>query len=208
MTSDTNGVSAIDLAPGDYRIVASEWRRDASAQLSNLTSGSGEGDEAIWHLHDIVRADGTTVMEVVDDRRAMEGLSPSGRQFLFRSPDGTPLMAYEREGYMVGTGVTLQEVATGDVLGTWDGSSFLMTTWDLSDPDGNPWATAKRQWSLSGLVYPEYALTGADGSGIGDLSVNQDGLFYSMDVSLGRCPVPAEVLLAMAYGIFWANSET
>lgn len=202
------GVSALNPGPGEYRIVPSEWRHDAGQQLSNLTSGSGEGDEAMWHLNDVQRPDGTVVMEVVDDRRAMEGtLDTGGRQFLFRSPDGTPLMAYEREGFRVGTAVTLVDVATSETLGSWDSSGLMMTSWDLSGPDGTHRARAKRTWSLRGLLYPSFALKSADGTEIGELSVNQDGLFYSMDVTLERSAVPTDVLLAMAYGVFWAMSE-
>lgn len=212
MSNHIQGVSDFDPEPGEYTIRPAEWRRDAGAQLGNLTSGSGEGDEAVWHLNDVVGPDGTTVAEVCDDRRAMEGLQTSGRQFLFRSPDGEELMAYEREGYTVGTTCTLEDCSTGEEIASWSASGLVAllfkSGWELSDADGNRHATAKREWSLGGLFYPTFDLRSDDGTDLGRLSARQDGLFYEMDVELERSRVPTAVLLAMAYGVFWAASPS
>ena len=212
MSSRIRGVSTLNLDPGEYVIEPAEWRRDANQQLSNLTPGSGEGGEPIWHLHDVARSDGTTVLEVLEDRRAMEGtFQTSGRQFLFRSPDGEPLMAYEREGYMVGTNTTLEDLTTEEVLGSWKAPGLLSRLfkgrWELTDPGGNRHVSAKRKWSLGSLQYPSFNLTSVESSGIGQLSMKRDGLFYSMDVTLERSSIPTEIILAMAYGILWASSQ-
>lgn len=206
------GVSALDLGPGEYAIEPAEWRRDANRQSSNLLAGSGEEDEPVWHLHGIERADGTRVLDVFEDRRAMEGpLQTSGRQFLFRSPDGEPLVAYEREGHLVGTTATLEDLATEEVLGSWKASGLLgrllRSRWELADPGGNRRASATREWSLGALQYPSFELTSAEGADVGRLSVERDGPFYRMDVTLERSPVPPEVVLAMAYGILWAFGQ-
>lgn len=212
MSDDAPGVRDLDLVPGEYAFEPAEWRRDAKQQLGALGSGSGEDDEPVWHLHDVERADGTLVMEVVEDRRAMEGaLQTSGRQFLFRSPGGDPLVAYEREGHVVGTTTTLEDSATGEVLASWEAPGLLSrlfkSRWVLSDADGTRQAVAKRAWSLGSLSYPTYDLTVADGTDVGVLAVERDGAFHRMDVTLERSPVPTGVLLAMAYGIFWATNQ-
>lgn len=212
MSEHIQGVSALDLGPGEYTIEPAAWRRDAGEQLSNLTSGSGEGDEAVWHLNDVVAEDGTTVLEVCDDRRAMEGLQVSGRQFLFRTPEGEEVMAYERDSYAVGGGATLADLTTDEELCSWETSSLLSlvlkSKWHLSAPGGSRQVTAKRQWSLGGLFYPSLELRSADGTDIGSLASHMNGLFFEMDVALERSSIPTEVLLAWAFGIFWAAAPS
>lgn len=158
MSGEIQGVPAIDLGPGTYAIEPAEWRRDAGQQLGNLTSGGGENGEPLWHIHDVERADGTRVLEVLEDRREMEGtFGTSGRQFLLRSPDGDPRMAYEREGAMVGTTSTLRDLGTEEVLASWGASGLLgrlrRSSWELTDPGGTRRASAKREWSLGALLY-------------------------------------------------------
>lgn len=206
------GVSDLDLEPSDYVIEPAEWRRDANQQLSNLAAGSGEGEEPIWHLHNIDRPDGTRVMDIFEDRRAMEGtFRTSGRQFLFRLPDGDSLMAYEREGYMVGTTATLEDLTTGETLGSWKASGLLgrllRGRWELADPDGNRRANATRTWSLGALQYPSFDLTSEEGTDVGRFSMKRDGTFHSMDVTLERSLIPTEVVLAMSYGVLWGLSH-
>lgn len=206
------GVSNLSIRPGDYTIEAAEWRRDVNQQLSNLTSGSGPGDEPIWHVHNVERTDGSRVMEVFEDRRAMEGrFQTSGRQFLFKTPDGEPVMAYEREGHMVGTTATLEDVTTEEVLGSWKASGLLglllRGRWELVDPSGDTRARAKRSWSLGALQYPSFALTSEGDTDIGRLSMKRDGVFQRMDVTLEQSPIPTEILLAMSYGILWGLNQ-
>lgn len=202
------GIDQLDLSPGSYTIVPSEWRRDAGEQLSNITSGTGEDGEATWHLQDVQNAAGDTVLEVVDDRRAMEGtLSTSGQQFLLRSPEGEELMAFERGGAMRGAGATLRALDTDAVLASWEQSFPVFGSWTLADPDGTQVATAKRSWSLMNLMYPAHVLKTPDGTEFGRFEIRQKGLFLSVDVTLETASVPTEVALAMVYGVCWATSD-
>jgi hypothetical protein len=200
------GIDGLDLATGAYTVVPSEWRKDAGEQLGNLTSGSGD-DGATWHLQDVEDETGTTVLEVVDDRREMEGLSPSGRQFLFRTPDGTEQMVWERDGYTGWAPGTLLSVDTGDELARWTQSIPMFGSWTLSTPDGETVATANRSWSLSSLMYPAHALEAPDGTEFGRFEINQSGLFYEVDVEVTEARIPVEVALAMAYGVSWALGD-
>jgi hypothetical protein len=211
MSEGMQGLTSLDFDPGEYAIEPSEWRRDADQQLSNLTPDSGEGGEALWHIHNIELSGGARVMEVLEDRRAMEGLETSGRQFLFRSPDGEPVMAYEREGFAIGTATTLRDLTSEAVLASWKASGLLgrllRANWVLTDAGGDQRATAKRDWSLGALLYPTFAVTSVEGSDIGRFAAERDGLFTRMDIELEPSPIPPAVLLAMAYGILWATNQ-
>jgi hypothetical protein len=212
MPGTVRGLASLTLPAGAYSIVPAAWRRDLDKQVTNFAKGMGDSEEAIWQLHDVVRPDGETVFEVYEDRREMEGaLSTDGRQFLVRSSDGEPLMAYEREGMRVGTPCTLVNLDTEEELATWGTSGVLGMTlqskWALSAPDGTTAAHAKRGWSLGSLLHPDYTLSTADGTGIGTLATVQDGMFRSLDVELERSTVPTEILLVMAQGILRAFNQ-
>lgn len=217
MTPSLQGVSELDLEPGTFAIRASEWRRDAGQQLQNLTQQHADDDaggEEMWHLNDVTRADGTHLFEVFEDRRSMEGpMQTSGRRILFRSPDGEPRMAFERDGYAVGAPTTLSDCTTDEVLGSWEApgwlARFLQSRWQLTDPSGTHLATASREWSLSTAfsTSSSYTLRTTDGTDVGSISMHRDGLFFAMNVTLDRSDVPNELLLAMAYGMFWGISQ-
>lgn len=203
------GLRYFDLEPGEYTFVPSDWRTDVGQQLDNLTSGS-EGDEPLWHIHDVEDADGNCRLEVLEDRRAMEGmLDTSGRQFLFWTPEGEPLMAFDRDGAQLGAPTTLRDLAAEEPLVTWERTSFTFGTWELRDADGGTVAKAKRKWSLGDLLYPLHVARTTGGSEILRLDFEQSGLFYEAEVTLDPAvsPVPRPVALAFAYGVFWANTQ-
>lgn len=209
MDHELRGIPSLDLDPGEYTIVPSEWRRDVNAQIDNLTSGSGKGDEPMWHLYNVETAHGRRILEVVDDRRGMEGtFDVSGQQFLLRSPDEEPLMAFTRDSAKIGSSTTLRAIDSGEVLGSWEMTSTLRQHWEFRDANQNPRISVQRQWSLSGLVSPTYQLTSAAGDAIGEFDMRQDGLFYEADVTLGQSPISPEISLALVCGIFWAMNQS
>ncbi|MFD1645243.1 hypothetical protein [Haloarchaeobius litoreus] len=194
----------LDLRSGEYRFEPADWRSDAGQVLGNVGSGSEDG-EPMWHLHDVVRADGRTVLEVLDDRRGMAGmLDTTGQQFLFRRPGGEPVMAYEHEGGLTAKGATLRAAGTDERLGSWEKTGRFFGDWELTDRDGRHVATASREWSLSDLFYPVFAMTSSAGHDIGALDLAQSGLFYSAAVTLSPSEIQPELHLAFAYGIFRA----
>lgn len=193
-----------NLRSGEYRIEPADWRSDAGEVLGSIGSGSEDG-EAMWHLHDILGPDGRTVLEVLDDRRGMEGLlDTTGRQFLFRTPAGDPVVAYEQEGGMMAKGATLHRAGTGEELGAWEKTGRFFGDWTLTDSEHRQVATASREWSLSDLFHPRFSLTSSAGNDLGALDLSQSRLFYAATVGLRRSEIPAELHLTFAYGIFRA----
>jgi hypothetical protein len=217
LSSALRGVSGLAFDPGDYVAEPAEWRRDAGQQLQNLTGQHADDDESedgVWHLHDVRRADGSLALQVYEDRRSLEGsLQTNGRRVIFRSPDGETVMAFERDGYAPGATTTLEEGTTGEVLGSWETpgwvARFLQSSWRLANPNGTTVASATRSWSLGTLFGPSasYTLETADGVAAGEFAMDRDGLFAVLELSLERSAVPAELLLAMSYGIFWGLSQ-
>lgn len=207
MSDQIQGLDSFDPGPGEYAIVPSEWCYDMGAQLGNLTSGS-EGDTPMWHLYNVETARGRRVLEVFDDRRGMSGtFDTSGRQFLLQTPDGDPLMAFEREGAAIGTPTTLRAIETGETLGSWETTSMLTRNWQLWDGGGTLRLDVKRKWSLDGLFYPTYRFVAVGGDVVGRLDMRQEGLFYEADVTIERSAIPPAICLALACGIFWSMSQ-
>lgn len=194
----------LNLESGRYSIEPADWRADAGEVLGSIGSGSEDG-EPMWHLHDIVGPDGRTLLEVLDDRRGMEGmLDTTDRQFLFRTPEGDPVMAYEQDGGMTAKGATLRTAGADELLGSWEKTGRLFGDWRLSDRDGRSVATASREWSLADLFYPRFAMTSSDGDDIGALDLTQSGLFYAAHVTLPPTKIETGLHLAFAYGLFRA----
>lgn len=199
-------VPGFDLEPGEYTVVPSDWRRDAGEQMRNVTSGS-EDDGRMSHLHDVERADGTRVLEVVDDRRGMDGsLDTSGQQLLFRTPDGEPVMAFQRDGGLTGSG-SLRAVATDEVLASWEQSIPFVGSWKVFDGEGRRRATANREWSPKALMYPAHTVTTPDGGQAGRFALEQSGAFYNVGITVEPSAFPPEVLVALAYAVSWSVGE-
>jgi hypothetical protein len=192
------------LPTGEYRFEPADWRSDAGQVLGNVGSGSEDG-EPMWHLHDIVRADGGPVLEVLDDRRGMDGmLDTTGQQFLFRTPEGEPVMAYEHEDGLTAKGATLRAAKADELLGSWEKSGLFFGDWELTDGDGRQVATASRAWSLSDLFHPRFVVASSAGHDLGALDLSQSGLFYAAAVTVPTSKIPPELHLAFTYGIFRA----
>lgn len=209
MSYGLQGIPSFDPTHGEYEIVPSEWRRDVSAQIDNLTSTSGEGGEPMWHLYNVETARGRRILEVVEDRRGMEGtFDISGQQFLLRTPDGEPLMVFSRADAAIGSTTTLRAIHSGEVLGSWEMTSMLQQNWEFRDPTQQRRIAIKRRWSLSGLLYPKYRLKSVNGDDVGRIDMRQDGLFYEADVALKRSSIPPEISLALSCGIFWAMNQS
>lgn len=207
MSYSMRGISGLDPRPGEYRIEPSEMKEGLSNPIGEPETTDDGEEVAMYHIQNVVDADGEVLVEVLDDRRTVEGLSVEGQQFLFRSPDGEHLMALQREGAVVGSAMTLVDVSTGEELATCEMTSQLSRSWELRSPTDETVAVGKRKWGLRSLLYPRWAMTEDDGTAIGRLAMSQSGLNYEMDVTLERSSIPTEVLLAWAYGMFWAASE-
>lgn len=202
------GISEYNPGPGEYEIVPSEYQRKADG--TDLASGSEDGDEPMWHRFDVKRKTGDPVLEIVEDRRGMEGIiDVSGRQFLLRPPDEAPLMAFSRQGGLVSKSTTLRNTATDEMLGSWKKKHILSRNWVFRDTNDEPRFVAARPWEF-GTNSQTYRLRSANGGEIGRFNLlrKEKVVAYEADVTLESSSIPPEIILAVVCGIFNAKRRT
>ena len=85
-------------------------------------------------------------------------------------------------------------------IGLFAGTAYFLGSNASSESNGGSLSTA---FSTSS----NYTLRTVDGTDVGSISMHRDGLFFAMNVTLERSDVPTELLLAMAYGMFWGLSQ-
>lgn len=196
------GIRGFDPGQGEYEIVPSEFQRNADRAA--LQSGSEAGDVPMWHRFDVKRKRGGPVLEVVEDRRGMEGMiDVSGRQFLLRPPDEAPVMALSRQGGWGWNPTTLRNTATDEVLGAWKQKHVLSRSYEFRDANDQRQFVAARPLEF-GTSLQTYRLRSANGDEIGELNLRKKGevVAYEADVTVERSSIPPEITLAVVCGIF------
>lgn len=201
-------VSSLALRPGAYEIVPSEEMSEWTQQLRKAISG-GE-----HHLYNIVRENGTCELEIIR-RTIPQGdtgdlLRSVDTEFLFRPPDGNPLLALSPGGLT--SPYTLRDATSDEVLATWQKSFPIFGDWTVKDSAEVVQATVKQAHSIRTLLSPSrvgaYAMYSADGTEIAQFDHVRvdpnplDNTAFGLEISLESSQFPPEVVLAIAYGIF------
>jgi hypothetical protein len=217
------GLDALSLTPGDYRITPSERVRNWTDHLGDLLSGDTEAFEGDgFHVYDVERETGETALEIHQRKESDHlqlGISiPAQRDVsVFRTPDGTAQFALRSSLVRGWVGsFTLTDGTNGEPLATMDKSGLVRRRLQLAAPGGQVQATADRERSLGTIASSDskFTLRGTTGDALASLTIGRAGGgltsvgLREMDVSITPGPTPPEIVLAYAFAVFLDHTES